>query len=249
MLVDRRPTAEALTKQVLYAAIGALLVAHRRLQRPGLALHARDVATGSRDAWGTSPTACSACTWSCCTSSMWVTPYDDVRGTNGPQVLGLTLLITLPLAELLYRFVELPAMRLRHVGSATARTSASRGPPRSRAEAGAGTCPAVRPTADQRRRTTRRPRRPQEQLTARRRADGRRAAPPPTPRSRHERQRRPSSRRCTTEHATPPTTSPRRARRVPREPGRAPGGRRASRTARAAAGDKGDRRRASSPSR
>ena len=34
-------------------------------------------------------------------------------------MLGLTLLITVPLAELLYRFVESPFMRLRHLGSAT----------------------------------------------------------------------------------------------------------------------------------
>jgi peptidoglycan/LPS O-acetylase OafA/YrhL len=63
---------------------------------------------------------------------MWVTPYDLFVGTNGPQVLGLTLLITLPLAELLYRLVEMPAMRLRGLGrpagdtaSTTARTTAS----------------------------------------------------------------------------------------------------------------------------
>ena len=51
---------------------------------------------------------------------MWVTPYDLFIGSNGPQVVGLTLLITLPLAELLYRFVELPAMRLRGLGRPTA---------------------------------------------------------------------------------------------------------------------------------
>ena len=59
---------------------------------------------------------------------MWVTPYELFVGTNGPQVLGLTLLITLPLAELLYRFVEVPAMRLRGLGRPaddTARTRAS----------------------------------------------------------------------------------------------------------------------------
>ena len=56
---------------------------------------------------------------------MWVTPYEIFVGTNGPQVLGLTLLITLPLAELLYRFVELPAMRLRHARSSGRTTPAS----------------------------------------------------------------------------------------------------------------------------
>ena len=60
---------------------------------------------------------------------MWVTPYDLFVGTNGPQVVALTLLITLPLAELLYRFVEVPAMRLRRLGRPaaddTARTTAS----------------------------------------------------------------------------------------------------------------------------
>ena len=57
---------------------------------------------------------------------MWVTPYELFIGTNGPQVLGLTLLITLPLAELLYRLVELPAMRLRNIGRPAAPTAKPR---------------------------------------------------------------------------------------------------------------------------
>ncbi len=55
----------------------------------------------------------------------WVTGY-PLFGGHLPQLLGLTLLISLPLAELLYRLVEVPALRVRgrFDGSATRTRSA-----------------------------------------------------------------------------------------------------------------------------
>lgn len=119
--------AEALTKQVLYAAIGAVLVITGVFNDP----RSRYTLAMSRPL----PRHLGHISYSVfCVHLvvlhfvMWVTPYELFVGTNGPQVLGLTLLITLPLAELLYRFVEVPAMRLRGLGrpaSETARTRAS----------------------------------------------------------------------------------------------------------------------------
>jgi peptidoglycan/LPS O-acetylase OafA/YrhL len=120
--------AEALTKQVLYAAIGTLLVATGAFNDP----RSRYTRMMSRPL----PRHLGHISYSVfCVHLvvlhfvMWVTPYDIFVGTNGPQVLGLTLLITLPLAEVLYRFVEMPAMRLRGLGRPaddTARTTASK---------------------------------------------------------------------------------------------------------------------------
>ncbi|WP_165807255.1 acyltransferase family protein [Nocardioides currus] len=118
---------QALTKQVLYALIGALLVVtgvfndrnstYTRIMSRPLLRHLGHISYGV------------FCLHLVVLHFvMWITPYELFIGTNGPQILGLTLLITLPLAELLYRLVELPAMRLRNVGrraEPTARPSAS----------------------------------------------------------------------------------------------------------------------------
>ncbi|MCW2819869.1 MAG: acyltransferase [Marmoricola sp.] len=55
----------------------------------------------------------------------WLTGY-PLFGGHLPAILGLTLLISLPLAELLHRLVEVPALRLRrHFDGSAARTSAA----------------------------------------------------------------------------------------------------------------------------
>lgn len=124
-------TAEALTKQLIYAAIGALLVVTGVFNDPG-SRYTRVMSHPVPRHLGHISYSVFCIHLVVLHFVMWVTPYDLFIGTNGPQVLALTLLITLPLAELLYRFVELPAMRLRRVGrpaddtaSTTARTTAS----------------------------------------------------------------------------------------------------------------------------
>jgi peptidoglycan/LPS O-acetylase OafA/YrhL len=47
---------------------------------------------------------------------MWTTGYELFRG-HGLQIFGLTLVLSLALAEVLYRLVERPAMRLRNLGT------------------------------------------------------------------------------------------------------------------------------------
>ncbi len=124
MLFETPTPAEALTRQVLYALIGGLLVLTGVFTtRSG---YSRVMSDRCLDDWATSPSASSAFTSSCCTSSTGPTPYTKFQGNDLLPVLGLTMPITLPLAELLYRFVERPAMRLRHVGSATPRATPAR---------------------------------------------------------------------------------------------------------------------------
>jgi peptidoglycan/LPS O-acetylase OafA/YrhL len=110
------PTAaEALTKQVLYAAIGAITVLTGVFNDPG-SRYTRLVSRPLPRHLGHISYSIFCIHLVVLHFVMWVTPYEPFVGTSGPQVLGLTLLITLPLAELLYRFVELPAMRLRGLG-------------------------------------------------------------------------------------------------------------------------------------
>ncbi len=119
--------AEALTKQVLYALIGALLVVTGVFNDPG-SRYSRAMSRPLPRHLGHISYSVFCIHLVVLHFVMWVTPYELFVGTNGPQVVGLTLLITLPLAELLYRFVEVPAMRLRGLGRPaddTARTRAS----------------------------------------------------------------------------------------------------------------------------
>ena len=53
---------------------------------------------------------------------MWTTGYDLFRG-NGVQIFLLTLAGSLVAAELLYRFIELPAMRFRNLPGRSATTT------------------------------------------------------------------------------------------------------------------------------
>ena len=56
---------------------------------------------------------------------MWTTDYELFEG-HGLQIFALTLVLSLALAEVLYRLVERPAMRLRNpgIGSIPATTTA-----------------------------------------------------------------------------------------------------------------------------
>jgi peptidoglycan/LPS O-acetylase OafA/YrhL len=117
------PTAgEALTKQVLYALIGALLVL-TGVFNDADSNYTRVMSQRFLRRLGHISYAVFCLHLVVLHFVMWVTPYELFIGTNGPQILGLTLLITLPLAELLYRFVELPAMRLRNLGRPTEPTA------------------------------------------------------------------------------------------------------------------------------
>ena len=120
------PTAaEALTKQVLYAAIGAVLITSGAFNDPG-SRYSRAMSRPLPRHLGHISYSVFCVHLVVLHFVMWVTPYDLFVGTNGPQVVGLTLLITVPLAELLYRFVELPAMRLRSLGRAADDTTRTR---------------------------------------------------------------------------------------------------------------------------
>lgn len=115
------PTAgEALTRQVLYAVIGVLLVLtgvfNDHESRYTRVMSARIPRRLGHISYGV------FCIHLVVLHFVyWITPYEHFDGGSGDllPVLALTLLITLPLAELIYRFVETPALRLRHVGSAT----------------------------------------------------------------------------------------------------------------------------------
>jgi peptidoglycan/LPS O-acetylase OafA/YrhL len=110
--------AQSLTKQVLYALIGALLVVTGVFNAAGSG-YTRVMSGRVLRRLGHISYAVFCLHLVVLHFVMWVTPYEIFVGSNGPQVLGLTLLITLPLAELLYRLVERPAMRLRNVGRST----------------------------------------------------------------------------------------------------------------------------------
>ena len=120
MLFDTPTPAEALTRQVLYALIGGLLVLTGVFpdERSG---YARAMSRRVPRRLGHISYGVFCLHLVVLHFVYWATPYTMFEGNDLLPVLGLTLLITLPLAELLYRFVELPAMRLRHLGSATAR--------------------------------------------------------------------------------------------------------------------------------
>ena len=107
--------AQSLTKQVLYALIGALVVITGVFNAPDSG-YTRVLSGRVPRRLGHISYAVFCLHLVVLHFVMWVTPYEIFVGSNGPQVLALTLLITLPLAELLYRLVERPAMRLRNVG-------------------------------------------------------------------------------------------------------------------------------------
>jgi peptidoglycan/LPS O-acetylase OafA/YrhL len=120
------PTAgQALTKQVLYALIGGLLVLTGVFNDPD-SNYTRIMSRRLLRRLGHISYGVFCLHLVVLHYVMWVTPYELFIGTNGPQVLALTLLITLPLAELLYRLVELPAMRLRNLGRPAAPTARPR---------------------------------------------------------------------------------------------------------------------------
>jgi peptidoglycan/LPS O-acetylase OafA/YrhL len=107
--------AEAVTKHLLYGAIGGLLVftgvfaarapGYARLMSQPLLRHLGHISYGVF-----------------CIHLpllhlvMWTTGYELFRG-HGLQIFGLTLVLSLALAEVLYRLVERPAMRLRNPGT------------------------------------------------------------------------------------------------------------------------------------
>lgn len=120
MLFDPPTAAEALTRQVLYAFIGGLIVL-TGVFPDERSRYARVMSRRLPRRLGHISYGVFCLHLVVLHFVYWATPFTMFEGTDLFPVLGLTLLITLPLAELLYRFVEVPAMRLRHLGSATAR--------------------------------------------------------------------------------------------------------------------------------
>lgn len=114
MLADPSPE-QALTKQVLYTFIGALLVVTGVFNDPS-SRYSRFMSHPLPRRLGHISYGVFCLHLVVLHFVLWVTPYEIFVGTNGPQILVLTLLITLPLSELLYRFIESPAMRLRNIG-------------------------------------------------------------------------------------------------------------------------------------
>ncbi|QIK76294.1 acyltransferase family protein [Nocardioides piscis] len=121
-LFDPSTPGEALTRQTLYALIGVLLVLTGVFSDPD-STYARVMSTRLARRLGHISFGVFCIHLVVLHFVYWATPYVKFEGNHLWPVLGLTLLITLPLAELIYRLVERPSMRLRHVGSATARTT------------------------------------------------------------------------------------------------------------------------------
>ena len=122
MLFDTPTPAEALTRQVLYAAIGGLIVLTGVFPDPASG-YARVMSHRLPRRLGHISYGVFCLHLVVLHFVYWATPYTMFEGNDLLPVLALTLLITLPLAELLYRFVEVPVMRLRHLGAPTARNS------------------------------------------------------------------------------------------------------------------------------
>lgn len=122
MLFDSPTPAEALTRQTLYALIGGLLVLTGVFTDPDSG-YARVMSTRLLRRLGHISYGVFCIHLVVLHFVYWVTPFEMFVGNDIVPVLGMTLLISLPLAELIYRFVERPAMRLRHLGSATASTT------------------------------------------------------------------------------------------------------------------------------
>ena len=118
MLFDLPTPAEALTRQVLYALIGGVLVLTGVFADPASG-YARLMSRRLVRRLGHISYAVFCLHLVVLHLVYWATPYTMFEGNDLVPVLALTLVITVPLAELAYRFVETPAMRLRHVGSAT----------------------------------------------------------------------------------------------------------------------------------
>ena len=125
MLFEPSTPAEALTRQTLYALIGILLVLTGVFADPRSG-YARVMSNRLLRRLGHISFGVFCIHLVVLHFVYWVTPYEKFIGNDLLPVLGLTLVISLPLAELIYRFVEVPAMRLRHVGSATPRTTPAR---------------------------------------------------------------------------------------------------------------------------
>ena len=149
---------QSLTKHLLYAVIARPGRADRRVRGPGRPVHPGRCRSGGCGTWGTSPTASSASTWWCCTSSWRLLGYELFRGDTvrdlgtdrGPQPVA---------AELLYRCGRAArhapegARRRRRVDRRAAATSTQQGD--QHAGSGASAAPAQprgRPTDAARRR-------------------------------------------------------------------------------------------------
>ena len=132
--------AEALTKQVLYALIGALLVVTGVFNDPG-SRYSRAMSRPLPRHLGHISYSVFCIHLVVLHFVMWVTPTGS-SSAQRPQVVGLTLLITLPLAELLYRFVRCPRCGCADwAGRPT--TPPGRGPAAPPAEAADGASPAA----------------------------------------------------------------------------------------------------------
>lgn len=118
MIFDPSTPAENLTRQVLYTSVGALLVLTGVFADPRSG-YARVMSHRWARRLGHISYGIFCLHLVVLHFVYWATPYAMFEGNDLFPVLGLTLLITVPLAELLYRFVESPFMRLRHLGSAT----------------------------------------------------------------------------------------------------------------------------------
>ena len=105
--------AESLTKHLLYAVIGGLIVVTGVFAVP-TSPYAAVMGTRRCGTWATSPTARSACTCRCSTSS---SSWGDYRlfGGQSLEIWFVTVAISLVVSEVAYRLIERPSQRLRGV--------------------------------------------------------------------------------------------------------------------------------------